>query len=66
MKVSIVQHDIAWEDGPATQARLRPLIGQAAAAGARLVVLTCWLPKETKEGVRAAAGAVPVPERLAV
>jgi predicted amidohydrolase len=40
MKVSVVQHDIAWEDGPATQERLRPLVGQAAAAGSRLVVLT--------------------------
>lgn len=40
MKVSVVQHDICWEDAPATQERLRPLVGQAAAAGARLVVLT--------------------------
>jgi predicted amidohydrolase len=40
MKVSVVQHDIAWEDPPATQERLRPMVGQAAAAGSRLVVLT--------------------------
>jgi len=40
MKVSVVQHDIAWENGPATRDRLRPLVGQAAAAGARLVALT--------------------------
>jgi predicted amidohydrolase len=40
MKVSIVQHDIAWEDGAANRQRLRPLVAQAAAAGSRLVVLT--------------------------
>ena len=40
MKIAAVQHDIVWEDGPATRARLAPLIGQAAAAGARLIVLT--------------------------
>lgn len=40
MKIAAVQHDIAWEDAPATRARVAPLIGQAAAAGARLIVLT--------------------------
>jgi predicted amidohydrolase len=39
MKVSIVQHDIAWEDPVATYARVTPLIAQAAAAGSRLIVL---------------------------
>ena len=40
MRVSVVQHDIAWEDAPATWERLRPLVAQAAAAGSRLVALT--------------------------
>ncbi len=40
MRVAAVQHDIVWEDGPATRDRLRPWIAAAAAAGARLVVLT--------------------------
>ncbi|HEU5269848.1 MAG TPA: nitrilase-related carbon-nitrogen hydrolase [Jatrophihabitans sp.] len=40
MKIAAVQHDIVWEDGPATRGRVAPLIGQAAAAGARLIVLT--------------------------
>jgi omega-amidase len=40
VKISVVQHDIAWEDGPATRERLRPLVAQAAAAGSRLVALT--------------------------
>lgn len=40
MKVAAIQHDIAWEDGPATQARLVPMIAQAAAGGARLIVLS--------------------------
>lgn len=40
MKVAAIQHDIAWEDGVTTRARLLPLIGQAAASGARLIVLT--------------------------
>lgn len=40
MKIAAVQHDIVWEDGPATRARITPLIDQAAAAGARLIVLT--------------------------
>lgn len=40
MKVAAVQHDIAWEDRDTTLARLTPLVATAAAAGARLVVLT--------------------------
>jgi predicted amidohydrolase len=40
MKIAAIQHDIVWEDGAATRSRLGPLIGQAAAAGARLIVLT--------------------------
>jgi len=40
MKIAAIQHDIVWEDGAATRSRLTPLIGQAAAAGARLIVLT--------------------------
>lgn len=40
MKIAAVQHDIVWEDGEATRARLAPLVGQAAAGGARLIVLS--------------------------
>jgi len=40
MKVAAIQHDIVWEDGPATRARVAPLIDQAAAGGARLIVLS--------------------------
>jgi len=40
MKIAAIQHDIVWEDGPATRSRLTPLIGQAAAGGAQLIVLT--------------------------
>ncbi|MBV9823394.1 MAG: carbon-nitrogen family hydrolase [Actinobacteria bacterium] len=40
MKVAAIQHDIVWEDGPATRARLEPLIAQAAASGAKLIVLS--------------------------
>lgn len=40
MKVAVVQHDIVWEDKPANFARLSPQIEAAAAAGARLVVLS--------------------------
>ena len=39
MRVAAVQHDICWEDPPATFARLAPTIASAAAGGARLVVL---------------------------
>lgn len=40
MKVAALQHDIAWLDRDANFARLEPMIREAAAAGARLVVLT--------------------------
>ena len=40
MKVALVQHDLAFEDAITTCMHLRPLVSQAAAAGARLVVLT--------------------------
>lgn len=40
MRVAAVQHDIAWEDRDATLRRLEPMVATAAAAGARLVVLT--------------------------
>jgi omega-amidase len=40
MRVAAVQHDIVWEDPPANFARLAPVIATAAAAQARLVVLT--------------------------
>jgi predicted amidohydrolase len=40
MLVAAVQHDIVWEDPEANFARLAPMIGDAASAGARLVVLT--------------------------
>jgi predicted amidohydrolase len=39
VKVAAVQHDICWEDPPATFARLAPMIAEAAAGGARAVVL---------------------------
>ena len=40
MRVAAIQHDIVWEDAQANFARLRPWIATAAAAQARLVVLT--------------------------
>lgn len=40
MKVALVQHDIVWEDKAANFARLGPMVGEAAATGARLVVLS--------------------------
>ena len=40
MKVAAVQHDIVWEDPEANYTRLAPRVADAAAAGARLVVLT--------------------------
>ena len=40
MKVAAIQHDIAWEDAPTTRERLRPMIADAAAQGAELIVLT--------------------------
>ncbi|MFI5053471.1 MAG: carbon-nitrogen family hydrolase [Acidimicrobiia bacterium] len=40
MRVAAIQHDIVWEDPAANFAHLAPLIAGAAAADARLVVLT--------------------------
>ena len=40
MKVGVVQHDIVWEDRAANFTRLAPQVAAAAAAGARLVVLS--------------------------
>ncbi len=40
MRVAAVQHDIVWEDPEANFTNLAPRIADAAAAGARLVVLT--------------------------
>ena len=40
MKVAAIQHDIVWEDAVATIAHVAPMIAQAVADGARLVVLT--------------------------
>ena len=40
MRIAAVQHDIVWEDPSANFARLAPMIADAAADGARLVVLT--------------------------
>lgn len=40
MRVAAVQHDIVWEDPPANFARLAPMIAEAAAARAHLVVLS--------------------------
>ncbi len=39
MKVAAIQHDIVWEDAEATRARVTPMIAEAAAQGARLIVL---------------------------
>jgi len=39
MKIAAIQSDIAWEDPEANFERLRPRVAEAAAAGARLVVL---------------------------
>jgi predicted amidohydrolase len=40
MRVAVVQHDIVWESRTETLARLEPVVASAAAAGARLVVLS--------------------------
>ena len=40
MKVAAIQHDIVWEDAERTRKNVAPLIAQAAASGARLIVLT--------------------------
>jgi predicted amidohydrolase len=39
MRVAAVQHDPVWEDAATTRAALTPTVAQAAAAGARVVVL---------------------------
>ena len=44
MKIAAVQHDVIWEDGPATRGRLVPQLRAATGAGARLVVLTEMFP----------------------
>ncbi|HEX5588082.1 MAG TPA: carbon-nitrogen family hydrolase [Acidimicrobiia bacterium] len=40
MRVAAIQHDVVWEDPPATFELVAPLLAQAAAEGARLAVLT--------------------------
>lgn len=40
MQTAVIQHDIVWSDAPATRTHLEPLVAQAAAGGARLIVLT--------------------------
>ncbi len=40
MKVAAIQHDIAFEDAAATRAHVTPMIAAAAAASARVIVLT--------------------------
>ena len=40
MKIAAVQHDIVWEDAPATRHHLEPMVAAAAAGGARLIVLS--------------------------
>jgi len=40
MRIAALQHDIVWEDAAATCARLVPMIAEAAADGAGLIVLT--------------------------
>jgi len=40
LRVAAIQHDIVWEDPTATFTHVEPMIEQAAAEGARLVVLT--------------------------
>ena len=40
MKVAAIQHDIVWQDAPATQELVTPMIAEAAAGGAELIVLT--------------------------
>jgi predicted amidohydrolase len=40
VKIAAIQHDIVWEDAPATHAHVAPMLAAAAAGGARLAVLT--------------------------
>ncbi|HVW34386.1 MAG TPA: carbon-nitrogen family hydrolase, partial [Acidimicrobiia bacterium] len=44
MKIAALQHDVVWEDGAATRARLEPQLRAAAGALARLIVLTEMFP----------------------
>lgn len=39
MKIAAIQHDVTWQDSPATTRALRPRIRLAADSGARLIVL---------------------------
>ena len=40
MRIAALQHDIVWEDAAATCTRVAPMIAEAAADGARMVLLT--------------------------
>jgi predicted amidohydrolase len=40
MRIAAIQHDVVWQDAAATRLHLEPMVAGAAAAGARLVVLT--------------------------
>jgi predicted amidohydrolase len=40
MKIAAIQHDIVWEEPEQTRARLRPMIADAAAEGARMIVVS--------------------------
>jgi predicted amidohydrolase len=40
VKIAAVQHDIVWEQPDETREHLRPMIGEAAAQGAQLIVLS--------------------------
>jgi predicted amidohydrolase len=40
MRIAAIQHDIVWEDAPATRRHLEPMVASAAAAGAGLAVVT--------------------------
>ena len=40
MKIAAIQHDVAFEDAVATRAHVAPMIAEAAAANARVIVLT--------------------------
>ena len=67
MRVAAVQHDVVWEDREATLARLEPMIGAAAAGGARLVALTEMFPtgfSMDPERIAEPAGASPTTDFL--
>jgi predicted amidohydrolase len=40
VKVAAIQHDITWEDPVSTRKQVEPMIGAAAAGGARIICLT--------------------------